>query len=429
MGRLSSLVYQSRAVVPLPEPDLQRLVASAQARNRRELVTGLLIYDQGHFMQWLEGPTEGVSRVWESIRDDRRHTAVTLLAESTIPARYFGNNPMALGKRRGGGERLATRARKHPGEIELPPELIDKLRRSPTAAPSVLAALTPSPAHKAPRPAQSADVMVDSDRISLRALVDELFVPRLMASHSLPLLSPPLIDARSAELARLLVAADPNAAFALIDRLRADGRSITQLCADLFEPAARALGDLWLSDDCSEFDVTLGLGHLQLLLRRASLEAMSAGAPHLPLSAAHAVLVAPSPHEPHVLGSVIASEVFGRAGWDVSCEFPDSDAALSLLVHDRWFDVLDLSLSAAFTREHRLPAMAASIRAAHAHSRNPGLIVIVDGRVFHERPRAFAEVGADAGSGSAMDLVSTAQAQTQLSLRPARPASAAAVAR
>jgi hypothetical protein len=56
--------------------------------------------------------------------------------------------------------------------------------------------------------------------------------------------------------------------------------------------------------------------------------------------------------------------------------------------------------------------MAASIRAAHAHSRNPALAVIVDGRIFRERPQAYAEVGADASSNSALDVVSTAQRQT-----------------
>jgi len=84
---------------------------------------------------------------------------------------------------------------------------------------------------------------------------------------------------------------------------------------------------------------------------------------------------------------------------------------LSKLVHDRWFDVLDLSLSSVFTREHRLAEMAASIRAAQANSLNRALSVIVDGRVFQDRPWAYARVGADASSSSIMDVVSTAQRQ------------------
>ena len=204
------------------------------------------------------------------------------------------------------------------------------------------------------------------------------------------------------ELAQLLLAAKPGPAFALVDRLRDDGRSLTQLCASLFEPAARALGDLWQSDHCSKFEVELGLAQLQVALRRAGSMMSTQQTPRL--WHPHAVLVAPSPLESHLLGSLIASEIFARAGWDVHAEFPESDGALSQLVHDHWFDVLDLSLSTAFQRRDRLPALAASISAAHASSRNPGLIVMVNGRVFHDHPLAYADVGADAGSSSAEDL-------------------------
>jgi hypothetical protein len=407
MRPLASLVYQSQSVAPMSEPDLQRLVASSQARNRKEGVTGLLIYDQGRFLQWLEGPTAGVGRVWQSISEDPRHTDVSVLGQSTAPVRFFGANAMALGKRRGDGEE-ATKRR---GEVGLPAELIETLRESPRTAPWVLARLAgleQSAAEAALRHAQPVGERLNAGRLSLQAIIDGVIVPRLLAKHEGPLLAPLIIDARAGELARLLLTADPEAAFALINVQRADGRSIAQLCAGLFEPAARALGDLWLSDDCSQFDVTQGMGHLQRALRRISIETSSADVRPLPWALPHAVLVAPSPRETHMLGSVIASEMFWRAGWDVQCEFPDTDEALGQLVHDRWFDVLDLSLSGAFTREHSLPAMAASIRAAHAESLNPALTVIVDGRVFHERPQAFNEVGADGSTASAQDAAPTA---------------------
>ncbi len=400
---LSSLVYQSQAVAPMSEPELQRLISNSQARNRKEGVTGLLIYDQGRFLQWLEGPTEGLGRVWQSISGDPRHTGVSVLGESTVPVRFFGANAMALGKRRADGEGRRRRR----GEVGLPAELIETLRQSPQTAPSVLARLAVLEhriADTALRHPEPDGERVNVDRMSLQGILDGVIVPKLLAKHAEPLLAPLVIDARAAELARLLLTAEPEAAFALINALRADGRSLAQLCAGLFEPTARALGDLWLSDDCSQFDVTQGLGHLQRALRRISIETSSADVPTLPWSMPHAVLVAPSPRESHLLGSVIASEMFWRAGWDVHCEFPDTDEALGQLVHDRWFDVLDLSLSGVFAREHSLPAMAASIRAAHAQSLNPALTVIVDGRVFYERPLAFAEVGADASFASAQDI-------------------------
>jgi methanogenic corrinoid protein MtbC1 len=257
---------------------------TAQERNRSESITGRLVYDEGRFFQWLEGPAEGLRRVWQSIRSDRRHTSIALLGESPTPVRAFGDFDMHLATRRA------------------------------------------------------------------------------------------VADPQALELARLLIAAEPTAAFALIDGIVSDGRSIAALCAGLFEPAARALGDLWQADDCSEIDVTLALGHLQVALHRASLTTPPAA---LPRALRQTVLLAPASHELHLLGSAMSSELFWRAGWDVL----------------------------------------ATIRAARAGSRNPALAVIVGGRVFGERPLAFAEVGADASSAGASNVVAAAQ---QLMAKAAR---------
>lgn len=253
--------------------------------------------------------------------------------------------------------------------------------------------------------------VVNADRLMLLALIDRVVVPELVALHAA--LPPRVVaaDPHAAELARLLVATQPKAALALIEERRAGGHSFATLCACLFEPAARALGALWQDDSCSEFDVALGLHHLQGALRRISQEYAAVRGQTQPWSTSRAVLVAASPHETHTLGSAITSELFWRAGWDVSCEYPRDDNSLSRLVRERWFDVLQLSLSGAFLREHRLPALAASIRAAHANSRNPALVVIVGGRIFHERPEAYVAVGAHAGSTTALDLVSRATVQ------------------
>jgi hypothetical protein len=212
-------------------------------------------------------------------------------------------------------------------------------------------------------------------------------------------------------LTRLLLGTEPERAFRLIERCAAESGSIAKLCATLCEPAARVLGDLWKADTCSEWEVDRGLRHLHVALRRAAFSVDGLGSV---IAMPRAVLAAPPPREPHLLGTVIASEVFTSAGWDVSQEYPNTDTALSKLVHERWFDVLDLSLSVAMRREHRLPALAESIHAARVHSRNPGLIVIVDGRIFHEEPQACSNVGADAYSPDAMALMAFAARPLQI---------------
>ena len=74
------------------------------------------------------------------------------------------------------------------------------------------------------------------------------------------------------------------------------------------------------------------------------------------------------------------------------------------MVAATWFDVLDLSLSAAFRREHWLPRLRNTISAARHASRNPALVVVVGGRLFAEHLAVGAEVGADAASTTAVQV-------------------------
>ena len=96
---LATLVYRSRCVTPLDGPALNQLVEAAFQRNLAESVTGLLIYDGGRFLQWLEGPAESVDRIWQSIRVDSRHTDVEILGHMPTTVRCFPDWGMKLGDR------------------------------------------------------------------------------------------------------------------------------------------------------------------------------------------------------------------------------------------------------------------------------------------------------------------------------------------
>ena len=66
-----------------------------------------------------------------------------------------------------------------------------------------------------------------------------------------------------------------------------------------------------------------------------------------------------------------------------------------MLLHENWFDALDLSPSLALRRDHWLPRVAAMIVKARRKSRHPAIVVIVAGRIFTEVGSASAHVGAD----------------------------------
>lgn len=346
-SRLSTLVYRSRCVEPWSAEDLSRMVDASRVRNRAASVTGLLICDDDQFFQWLEGPTDRLARLWRSIRQDPRHTDIEILGDAPTPVRFFGDWDM----------KLATRSSVNP----------ETVRRAAAG----------------------------------------LAAPR---AGSIPVLDPggpwsPPEHPRAGELARLLMGADPDASSLLIDELHAHCDSIAQLCATVFEPAARVLGNLWSADDCSEFDVTLGLGRLQSAARELALNS-SASPRVMSGSRLHSVLVVPMPGEMHSLGATLDAELLWQAGWDMRCELPDTDVALCWLLAGQWFDALDLSLSVAFEREHWLPRLTQTIAFARAASRNPALRVVVGGRAFFEQPDRHTQVGADAACMTAQRIES-----------------------
>jgi hypothetical protein len=277
-----------------------------------------------------------------------------------------------------------------------------------SGAPSLLAVLAPGRAAAL----QARAAARDRNRLLLRRVVESVVIPQCVAAHRVAASRTssvrPAAHARTEELAGLLIQADPGGAFELLEQLRAQAESLAQWCVAVCEPAARRLGDLWASDDCTETDVVLGLARLHAGLHRPC-----CGPERLPGSDAgrRTVLVAPQPGEPHGLGAALDAELLWHAGWQVHCEFPATDGALQQLVADTWFDAVDLSLSTAFRREHLLPRMARSIAATRAASRNPAVIVVASGRVIFdaEDPHGTvaASIGADAGSASAARIGAT----------------------
>jgi hypothetical protein len=78
-GRIFHLVYVSTAARPMDDGALENLLVEARERNRREGITGMLVYCGGNFMQALEGSRQAVERIFASIKRDSRHRNVQML--------------------------------------------------------------------------------------------------------------------------------------------------------------------------------------------------------------------------------------------------------------------------------------------------------------------------------------------------------------
>jgi len=413
---LARVVYRSRAVRSVSPPELHELTAFSQARNSRESITGLMLYDDSNFFQWLEGPPQGVDRVMRSIRNDKRHTDIDILSQRSAASRTFGDWSMKLATP---GPNSITWQR---DVIEPPREIVEDLRARPKAAPALLIKLSPSSRRSAAPDNMVADQIAQlplqhKTAAILKRVMLSSVIPKLATGHGLQVTPAPLLPAnpRASELAELLIAADQAAAAELIKELQAAHGPFVNFYATLFEPAARQLGDLWSDDTCSEFDVTLGLCRLQTAIRLLSADTLRPLPSRLPQPI---VLIAPEPGELHRLGAALDSDVLWNAGWSPHCEYPTDDKTLQDLVSSTWFDVLDLSLSAAFRREHWLPRIAETIAHAREASRNPALMVVVGGRVFLEEKSAATTVGADLATKTALHVDRSIKESLRLAARP-----------
>lgn len=90
------IVYLSRAVHPLSDIDLQRLLDQCHRNNARLGVTGILFYSHGHIAQLMEGEADTVEALYSRIAQDGRHSDVRQLVNKPIAARSFPDWSMAF---------------------------------------------------------------------------------------------------------------------------------------------------------------------------------------------------------------------------------------------------------------------------------------------------------------------------------------------
>jgi Sensors of blue-light using FAD len=93
---LHALLYVSTAVRPMTLPDIERLLELARARNAKLLVTGVLLYDAGHFMQYLEGPAASMGKVYQTIQASSMHQGIIELLRERIATSEFPEWSMAF---------------------------------------------------------------------------------------------------------------------------------------------------------------------------------------------------------------------------------------------------------------------------------------------------------------------------------------------
>lgn len=317
-GWIGSLTYKSVATASPSVADLDALVGRARARNRDLSVTGMLLYEEGSFLQTLEGPPDKLDVLWAAIKRDARHDHIEVLSEHIAPSRLFSDWDLLL------------HSRLH---AEPAPNLV---LRAPRAAPEAVAAY---------------------------------------------------ID----KLVQLALDADDLGINGFIAGLAEQGWTSNAIVVLLIEPTARALGDAWLADDCSEFDLTIGLSMLQIAGHAVRYATNAEGFRNRHYS----ILLATAPGEPHALGTSLLADQFTDAGWRVDMAFPDSDEALTNQLRAQHPDAVDIGLSDALPRHHTLTRLRATVERTRLVEPGQPTVISVGGRLFAEAAATAASVGAD----------------------------------
>ncbi|KMS57543.1 blue-light sensor BLUF [Sphingobium cupriresistens LL01] len=92
---LYQIMYISTVVGTVTSQQCAAMAQMSAINNRRNDVTGLLLFNSRRFLQVLEGPKDAVDRIFTRIHADPRHRAVVKLREGPIDAREFGEWAMA----------------------------------------------------------------------------------------------------------------------------------------------------------------------------------------------------------------------------------------------------------------------------------------------------------------------------------------------
>ncbi len=234
------------------------------------------------------------------------------------------------------------------------------------------------------------------------SLLEAEIIPRLMDAHrsrAIPLTGVAVILPADVDLfAKTLMGSSRDPSEVLLESHCERGVPLDAIYLDLFAPAARLLGDMWLVDLCSFSQVTLGLWRIHSMMHELSPSFhASAGDARPQHSAERRILLASLPGQQHTLGLSLLSEFFRREGWIALC-IPSPEPGLTqstLSAH--WFDVFALSASL----DSEIPDLEKTIKAARKTSQNPRLTILVGGPLFMRRPEVCDMIGADGAADSA----------------------------
>jgi hypothetical protein len=86
---LSHLVYVSARTPKCTEEEIQKILASCKKNNSDIGITGVLLYSNSQFVQYMEGEFKSIIALYDKIKTDDRHKNPIMISSAPIPERTF----------------------------------------------------------------------------------------------------------------------------------------------------------------------------------------------------------------------------------------------------------------------------------------------------------------------------------------------------
>lgn len=86
---IHALAYTSRVWRPLDADDMRRILDRAARFNRMAGVTGAILYDGTRFLQYIEGPIDGITAAFGRIENSSSHKGIEMLVSQRVGSRLL----------------------------------------------------------------------------------------------------------------------------------------------------------------------------------------------------------------------------------------------------------------------------------------------------------------------------------------------------
>lgn len=83
------LIYMSASTHLFTDAELKEILTKSRQNNAAHLLTGMLLYSEGSFVQVLEGDATALDHTYKKIKRDKRHKNLIELAEGELAERIF----------------------------------------------------------------------------------------------------------------------------------------------------------------------------------------------------------------------------------------------------------------------------------------------------------------------------------------------------